>query len=46
MNATVVASGNERDRLFEQQARQIPNFAEYQKKTTRRIPVIVLERSR
>ncbi len=42
---TVVASGNERDRLFEQQARQMPNFAEYQKKTARRIPVIVLERS-
>ncbi len=40
----VVAAGAERDRLFNQQAEQMPNFAEYQRKTTRRIPVVVLER--
>ena len=37
-------SGAERDRLFENQARQLPVFADYQKKTTRTIPVFVLER--
>jgi len=41
----VVTTGAERDRLFSQQAEQMPNFAEYQKNTTRKIPVIVLERS-
>jgi len=35
----------ERDRLFGAQARVMPNFAEYQRKTTRRIPVVVLERA-
>ncbi len=40
----IVAQGEERDRLFDAQAAQMPNFAEYQRKTTRRIPVIVLER--
>ena len=40
-----VAQGAERDRLFKQQADQLPIFNEYQKKTTRRIPVIVLERA-
>ena len=39
-----VAHGEERDRLFNAQAKLMPNFAEYQEKTTRRIPVIVLER--
>jgi deazaflavin-dependent oxidoreductase (nitroreductase family) len=42
----VVTTGAERDRLFNQQAEQMPNFAEYQRNTTRKIPVIVLERSR
>ncbi len=42
----VVTIGAERDRLFNQQAEQMPNFAEYQKNTTRKIPVIVLERSK
>jgi deazaflavin-dependent oxidoreductase (nitroreductase family) len=41
--ATVTA-GAERDRLFKQQADLLPIFNEYQQKTTRRIPVIVLER--
>ncbi len=39
-----VAEGAERDRLFNQQATQMPGFAEYQTKTTRVIPVVVLER--
>ena len=41
--ATVTA-GAERDRLFKQQADLLPIFNDYQKKTTRRIPVIVLDR--
>jgi deazaflavin-dependent oxidoreductase (nitroreductase family) len=39
-----VAEGAERDRLFNQAAAQMPGFAEYQRKTTRTIPVVVLER--
>ena len=39
-----VAQGDERDRLFEAQAAQMPNFAEYQQKTSRRIPVVTLQR--
>jgi len=39
-----VAEGEEHDRIWEQQKRDIPNFAEYEKKTDRKIPVIVLER--
>src|SRR5215470_4999051 len=39
-----VASGEERDRLFNAQAALMPGFAEYQRHTTRRIPVVVLER--
>lgn len=39
-----VAQGEERDRLFQAQATQYPQFAEYQEKTTRRIPVVVLHR--
>jgi deazaflavin-dependent oxidoreductase (nitroreductase family) len=41
----VVAEGEERDRLFDAQAALMPNFAEYQKNTTRLIPVVVLERA-
>jgi deazaflavin-dependent oxidoreductase (nitroreductase family) len=40
----IVATGAERDRLFKQQADLLPIFNEYQQKTTRRIPVIALER--
>ncbi len=36
------ASGDERERLFRMQAERMPQFAEYQQKTDRRIPVIVL----
>jgi deazaflavin-dependent oxidoreductase (nitroreductase family) len=39
-----LTAGEERDRLYDNQAREMPNFAEYQQKTTRRIPVFVLER--
>ena len=38
-----VTQGDERDRLFRSHADQNPNFYEYERKTTRRIPVIVLE---
>ena len=37
-------TGEERDRLFEKQASLRPQFAEYQQRTTRKIPVIALER--
>ncbi len=40
----VITEGEERRRLFDQQAAQMPNFAEYQAKTTREIPVIVIPR--
>jgi deazaflavin-dependent oxidoreductase (nitroreductase family) len=39
-----VTEGAERQRLFDAQAAVMPNFAEYQEKTSRQIPVIVLER--
>ena len=39
---TSVAEGAERDRLYAQQAAEMPAFTEYQQKTTRRIPVVVL----
>ena len=38
------AKGDERERLFNQQAKAMPVFDEYRKKTTRQIPVIILER--
>jgi len=40
-----VADGEEHDRIWEAQKRDIPNFAEYEQKTDRRIPVVVLERT-
>ncbi len=36
------ATGEERDRLFRGQAERVPAFAEYEQKTDRVIPVIVL----
>ena len=39
-----VAEGAERDRLFRAQADLMPNFDEYATKTTRVIPVVVIER--
>jgi len=39
-----VLSGQERDQFYAKQAQLYPQFAEYQARTTRRIPVIALER--
>jgi len=39
-----VATGEEHERLYAAQARLMPGFAEYQRRTTRKIPVIVLRR--
>ncbi|MBV8055160.1 MAG: nitroreductase family deazaflavin-dependent oxidoreductase [Deltaproteobacteria bacterium] len=39
-----ITSGEERDRLFKLQADKMNIFYDYQKKTTRQIPVVVLER--
>jgi deazaflavin-dependent oxidoreductase (nitroreductase family) len=38
-----VAEGEERDRLYAEQSRRYPQFAEYQKGTDRTIPVVILE---
>jgi deazaflavin-dependent oxidoreductase (nitroreductase family) len=38
-----VAQGAERERLYAAQAAVMPGFAEYQRKTSRQIPVVVLE---
>ena len=38
-----VTTGEERERIWSKQKRDRPNFAEYEKKTTRQIPVVVLE---
>ena len=39
-----VTEDPERERLFRAQAELMPNFAQYEKATTREIPVVVLER--
>lgn len=39
-----VTEGQERDRVYAQHAEQMPGFAEYAKKTTRKIPAVLLER--
>lgn len=39
-----IAEGAERDELYAKQAALMPNFASYQEKTTRKIPVVVLTR--
>ncbi len=41
----VVAEGEERDRLFEEQKTRYPQFGEYEKSTPRTIPVVALERA-
>lgn len=38
------AQGEERERLYDQHAARLPVFAGYRKKTTRQIPVLILER--
>jgi len=38
-----VAEGEERDRIWSEQKELMPGFADYEKRTTRQIPVIILE---
>ncbi len=38
----VVTDGDERQRLFDRQKELMPQFAEYEQKTTRQIPVVAL----
>ena len=38
-----VADGEERDRLWDRQKQLMPGFADYERKTSRPIPVVVLE---
>ncbi|GGO67653.1 nitroreductase family deazaflavin-dependent oxidoreductase [Nonomuraea cavernae] len=40
----VVIDGEERDRLYARMVEIAPGFADYEAKTTRRIPVVALER--
>lgn len=40
-----VAEGDERERLWARQKEIAPGFADYEAKTTRQIPVVVLERT-
>ena len=44
VRAVPFATGPERDRLYAQQAAMMPGFWEYEKKTARVIPAVVLER--
>jgi len=39
-----VAQGAERDRIWSTQKQRYPGFADYEKRTARQIPVVVLER--
>jgi len=39
-----VAKGEERDRLWTRQKELMPGFADYEQKTKRQIPVVILER--
>lgn len=39
-----VATGDERERIWTKQKELMPGFAAYEKKTSREIPVVVLER--
>jgi deazaflavin-dependent oxidoreductase (nitroreductase family) len=41
--AARVAEGDERERLWSAQKQEIPGFADYETKTTRVIPVVVLD---
>ena len=40
-----IAGEPERRRLYDQHAAKMPAFAQYEKKTTRKIPVVVLQRA-
>src|SRR5438105_9479672 len=44
--SVTVLTGEERDRLYAKQAELYPQFADYQRKTSRKIPVIALERQK
>jgi deazaflavin-dependent oxidoreductase (nitroreductase family) len=39
-----VAEGDERERIWTKQKKEFPGFADYEQRTTRQIPVIVLEK--
>ena len=39
-----VAKGPDRDQIYAAQAKEYPQFGEYQEKTTRQIPVVLLEK--
>ncbi len=39
----IIVEGDERDRLFRKQAELMPQFADYEQKTTRQIPVVALQ---
>ena len=39
-----VAEGEERERIWTKQKQKRPNFADYEKQTSRQIPVVILER--
>ncbi len=39
-------TGEERDRLYAKQAQLYPQFADYQRRTSRKIPVVALERQK
>jgi deazaflavin-dependent oxidoreductase (nitroreductase family) len=41
---TTEVTGEERERIYAEQAKRFSGFAEYQEKTTRKIPVVALER--
>jgi deazaflavin-dependent oxidoreductase (nitroreductase family) len=41
-----VAQGQERERLYAQVLERLPWFADYQRKTSRQIPIIILERKK
>lgn len=40
-----VTEGDERERIWSKQKEDFSNFAEYEAKTSRRIPVVVLDRT-
>ena len=40
-----VAGDDEREPIWEKQKRDYPGFADYERKTTRHIPVVILERA-
>ena len=42
--ATPVASGEERRRLYDRHSEDKPGFLDYEKKTSREIPIVILER--